>query len=105
MLSVEEGNPRVRLRPRIEPRVERGGQLPLLTWKQWGSSSRLRCSGQTETSLPAPRSSSEIVASDSREPRALGGLAAHVGKLSFLLTPLAPTTCPLQPKWKEPRGN
>lgn len=51
-------------------------------------------------------SSSEIVAQRFPRPRALGGLArAHVGKLSFLLTPLTPTTCPLQPKeWKEPRG-
>lgn len=69
--------------------------MPLLTWKQWGSSSRLGCSGQTRTSRSAPRSSSEIVASDSREPRALGGLTkAHVSKLSFLLTPLTPRNLP-----------
>lgn len=54
------------------------------TWKQYGSPRRLGCSGQTLTSLSTPRSSSESVASDSLEPRALEGLGPVKGnKASF----------------------
>lgn len=64
------------------------------TWKQYGSPRRLGCSDQTLTSLSAPRSSSESVASDSLEPRTLGGLEPVKGNkvlfsahsvLSFLI--------------------
>lgn len=60
----------------------------LFTWKQYGSPKRLGCSGQTRTSLSAPRSSSESVASDSLEPRALGGLGPVKGNKALFLAHL-----------------